>query len=732
MHQAIEIKGIERVNEFVDPELLKTTDVATFKNMILDKVGGKAIKRGGMAAFNSNSAGGGINSLHDTVNSGGTNILLASMGTKLIKSTSGTGAWSDLKTGLTTGLKTRIVPYLDKFIVSNGTDTIFMTDLSSTWNLEVTAPVITGISSSSTETDGNLRLGTYPFYRYLLVYVTNLGELSAPSQPFSHIFPGFVESTTKRIRFDGLPVSADSRVVARMLYRTKNISNTNTGGVYYLLATLDNATTYFIDSYADTVLDLSKTVTFVTVPTKAKTILAHKERIFFGNITRSTKIPIAPEFTNGNASPLAGYSGGADLTLAGAASVGGLLTTGTYKYRFALTDDSGRISDYIEVTVSVSGANNSVTISYPPTPPTSSYTMNIYRTKVGGSTYYKLTTLGFGEYSYTDIIADASLTVEMPTSSTETIKSGLMYSEIGQPAAVNAYNVKQINPDDGDEIMELIDMGDRIIIFKKNSIYQIVTYGDPLNWQIEAIYTKKGGDEEHLIKKAGDKIYFVSNNQLYRFPDFMEKPISLNKINSFKNITTFRDCFYSNYYNWFFVIADTTLFVYDEKLDSWYEFVSEDTGIKTWTCGIEKLYGTTRDTLIFGHSGINTVSKYDPSVFLDLAEEIISEITSKTFVDRNPTYSMRLRKLNSTYKKRDGQDVSHLIADPYSVTQKLIADSTNATYSSDYKQYRTPTDTMTGDLTLTNNFYYKISGKGLNEFDGAVIKFGIRNRGSRA
>jgi hypothetical protein len=731
MHQPIEIKGIERVNEFVDPELLKTTDVAVLRNMILDKSGGKAIKRGGLSLFNSNSAGAGINSLHDVVDSSGNNVLLASSATKLIKSALGTGAWSDLKTGLTTGLKTKIVPYLDKFVITNGTDAPFVTDLTTTWSLEITAPVVTSIVTSES-TGGNLNVGSYPYYRYMLVYVSDLGEMSNPSQPFSHLF---TDTTTsgRKIRLDNLPISSDSRVVSRLLFRTKNISNTNTGGTYYLLATLDNITTNFIDSYADTLLDLSKTITLVTVPTKAKSILAHKERIFLGNVTLSDKLQISPEVSKVDSSPEAGYTAGVELTLTGATEPGeGQLTAGTYKYRFALTTADGKISDYIERTITLTAGQNEVLISNPPTSPSTGMTLSIYRTKVNGSVFYKLLrTVGYFMTIFIDFYADSSLTSVMPSSTTVTHKSGVLYSEIGQPSSINAYNIKQINPDDGDEITKLIDIGDRVIIFKKNSICQMLTLGDPLNWQIEVIYNKKGGDEEHLIQKAGDRIYFISNKQLYRFPDQMEKPISLNKINSFKNITTFKDCFYSNYYNWFFVIADTSLYVYDEKLDCWYDFVSEDGSYETWTCGVEKLHGTTRDTLIFGHSGQYTVTKYDPSVFLDGGEEIVSTITFKTLTLNNSNYLVRLRKLSANYKKRDNQTVTHYFGDTDAGTYKVINDTTNATYSSDYKSYKTPTDSMTGDLTLTGKFYYKIYGAGLDEFNGAVIRYGLRNRGTR-
>ena len=728
MSEVIEFKGIERVNEFTDPELLKKTEVVTLDNLILDKVGGKAIKRGAITPFNTNSAGGGVNSLHDVVDASGNNYLLAATGTTLKASANGTAAWSTLKSGLTNGLKTKIVPYLDKYIVTNGTDAIFQTDLSTTWSLEITAPVVTSIVSEEAE-GGELSIGRYPYYRYILVYVTELGELSAPSQPFSHLFFGTSIGDYKTIRFNSLPVSADSRVVSRLLFRTQSISNNNPGSVYYLLATLDNSQTYFVDNFSDFTLDTSKTIQFVTIPSKANNILIHKERLFLGNITFVDKNQLMPEFTKKNTSPDSGYRAGYEFNLANSTSTGSL-TAGTYKYRLALIDSIGRISDYIEIQTTLSGGENTVVFLDMPCTPSADYTLKIYRTKVGGSTFYELPYIsGPFNDTLTDKIADASLTVTMPSAGTTAYKSGIAYSEVGQPASITAYNILQINPDDGDQIVKLIDGGDRIYVWKTNSIYQILTLGHPQNWQIELLYSKKGCDQPDMVCKAGEKIYFIVNKQVFRFPDYMEKPISLNKINTFKGVNSFTDMFYSNYYNWLFVIADGDMLIYDEKLDAWYEFYCDD---QTWKCGVEKIHGSNRDTLVFGHYSATLLSKYNISSFVDddnsTQTEIITDIIFKTLVMNAPEYRARLRKILANYKKRDDQAVNHQLYSIDDQTQRYSTDSTNSTNPSHYKFLLLVTDAMSGTLIDSFKFFYRIYGAGLNEFNNAKIFYNPRRR----
>lgn len=299
------VKGIKRINEFADPELLEINELTQLDNAVLDKEGGKAIRRGGFGIFNNNATSNTINSLHDIVTSEGTNLLLGSTSTLLIKSTSGTGAWSNLKTGLTTGLKTRLAAYDGIFTITNGTDTIFTTDGTSTWNLEISAPSVANITSSAAA-GGSLGIGEY---KYILVYVSDKGEYSVPSQPFTHYLSTSSNNSTSssynQLRFDNIPVASDTRVVRKLIFRTKIDS-----GIFYLLRSMDNDETYFEDDVADTSLDTSESVTFINIPTKGDYLLIHRERLFISSVTLNDVNYEAPAHSKVAGSPPSGWTNG--------------------------------------------------------------------------------------------------------------------------------------------------------------------------------------------------------------------------------------------------------------------------------------------------------------------------------------------------------------------------------------------------------------------------------------
>ena len=310
LNDLIVFKGVRRVNEFADPELLEVNEAARLENMVLDIEGGKAIKRGGFNIFNTNSTGGAVKSLHDVVDSSDNNLLFAVVTTTLKKSTDGTGAWSNLKTGLSNNLKTKLEPYDGTFFITNGTDTVFTTDGTSTWDLEVSAPSVTNITSAHAS-GGSLSASVQ--YKYIIVYVTDREEYSPPSQPITHYLSTSnntsTDSTNKQLRFDSVPTSSDSRVVARLIFRTKA-----NGDVYYLLKRIDNIDTYFEDDEADTILDTSQSVEYINVPTKAGYPAINKERLFLGKVTLTQKNFVAPTHSNVAVSPPSGWTNGVEFS----------------------------------------------------------------------------------------------------------------------------------------------------------------------------------------------------------------------------------------------------------------------------------------------------------------------------------------------------------------------------------------------------------------------------------
>jgi hypothetical protein len=99
-------------------------------------------------------------------------------------------------------------------------------------------PVIGGFTLSS---GTNLGVGQY---YYFVVYVTALGETSAGAT-----IPVTTTSGNTTVNLTGIPVSSDSRVTARKLYRTKLGSSSD--NQWFLATISNNVTTTYTDSIAD-------------------------------------------------------------------------------------------------------------------------------------------------------------------------------------------------------------------------------------------------------------------------------------------------------------------------------------------------------------------------------------------------------------------------------------------------------------------------------------------------
>ncbi|MFC2135983.1 hypothetical protein ACFLTH_15310 [Bacteroidota bacterium] len=732
MKGELQIKGLKPVDEFTDPELIDINTPTIFDDMTLEREGGKGIRRGGFAIFNSNSAGSTIKSLHDVMVSS-TDYLLASTSTTLKRSTAGTGAWSTtLRSGLTSGLKTKMSPYNGKFIFTNGGTTAgdipFTTDCTTTWNLAITAPDVSGVTSTNTVA-GSLTASSE--YKWILVYVTDAGEYSAPSQPFTYYHSNTGNDTTDttnlQITFASLPVSTDTRVVSRLLFRTEA-----DGNIYYLLQRLDNVLTTFSDGFADTVLDFSETIEYIDVPTVAKHTLIHKERLFFGNVVLADVNFTSPPHTKaGDGQVFQGTpAGGANLDVGA-----------EYKYRAAFVNKQGQISDYVSCTVDLTPDKGSVILKNIPLPPTPDLETKIYRTHgdEDPAGYYEITATFWGATTTaTDSQADASLGSAMPTQGTLTRKSSVVYSEISKPAMIRALNITPVFPDDGDEITGLVNDVNGVIVFKKNSINRILTQGDPLNWQVQRL-ADIGCDDGNTIQAGKDKIYFKNGDKIYRYPDYIKVPISTPKQDTFESVTSYHDSSFIQSKNWYMIIVTISsakrMLIYDEKTEAWYDFAKSVLG---WECVMEKKYGTNRGKILTGSSITYLVNYYYESTNLDYVSAGSTTAVSpvlkfKTFTVNDPTLLIQPRILYADYKKTDDQTVTHTLTNPQSGTAKTNNDTTNSAITSDYKNYRKEVHGMTGatQLDAENKLTYQISGAGLAEFNGMRLDYNVLNRGKR-
>ncbi len=747
----LEVKGFKKVNEFLDPEILTAQDLTRLENMVLDSQGLKAVKRGGFSFFNSNNIGNSIYKMFD-IAVGGSNLLLAYTGSALYKSVNGAGAWSLVK-ATASGTECRMSAYNGKFYFSGSS--LFATDGTNNWSVGIAAPWLYTLTSEKVPIGGNLQnLTPNAKYKWCLVYITDVGEMSYPSTAFTYYINATDNNSTdnsyQAIQFKNLPVSTDSRVVGRLIYRTKA-----DGEVFYLLTRLDNTTTSFLDWYPDTKLDLSQQLELPGIPSTAKYSCVHKERLLLANLSYSNTVTQPTWMKAG----INGYEFHADLNSA----VGSMTTGATYGYKVVWIDKSGLISNSYSCSIILTGGATSVDVRNIPTPPNANIECRLYRTAANGATYYFLTTSN--NATFFDDKADGSLGSEVlpgPSGSTSTYSCGVMFSEIGKPNQMNLYNPNnptasfliQVYPDDSDEITGIVDYDQSVIVFKKNSISRIITSGDPQGWVLQRLQDNIGCDQPESIVKAGSKLYFMNNKKLYRanspdsIPtiDALPNIISNDYVNTFKSITSVNGACYSSSNNWYVLLAtigsNRTVLVFDEKLETWYKFLPDATNPLSWQSCIEKVYGTDKGALLFGHLTIGQVSKYDTSVSVDtysalILTEIQCLLQTKTFTVSDPNVLIRLRRMLANYKKKAGiANPTHYI---YSLDDGLYRQITDTAAVADgYVTNILVTDAMTGGsapnntLMITNKFYYQIYGTGLTEFNGLNIDYRLINRGRRA
>lgn len=648
------IKSIDKVDEFTDPELLSPTTATRLENLVLDSQLNKPIKRGGFSSFNANSAGGGIYSIEDLVDSAGNNQMIgvsAADGKSILKSVGGTAAWSSLKVMTTAFAKLRLATYSGKFYITNGIDTPFATDLTTNTDLLLTAPDVSSVTTAH-YTGGDLTPNAK--YYWALAYITENGEISPSSAWITHNYDTNGNSTYTGygiIDIKNLPVSGDPRVVGRLLYRTQADSL-----FPFLLTRLDNVSTTYSDHSADTLLDLSQSIKYGQVINTCKYLITHKERLFMGYLTLTD---IAPKMIRNGLGANGVVFAGAEFTTPSS------MAAGNYYYRVVFVDKLGNVSVHAGTTVVTIVANKSIKLTNIPQPIEAGTEVRLYRSKSTGG-FTQLTDFFFvgNNYSdtYYDFLTDAQLgtgTQPAPTTSTTGYSSGVLYSEIGKPSQVPAENLLLVYPDDVDFITGLVDDEDGVLVIKQNSICKIFTRGEPLSWEVRKLVSQIGCDQPLSIQKIGNRIYFLNNKQLYRYPDSIDFPVNKDLNITLRTVTAINDSAYSNYYQWYVLIVTSTstkyILIYSERLNTWYKFSST----LTWECVTEKLNGADRGKLIFGTTSLNTLWKYDESVSLDNGAEIIPWLKFKTFISPEPNTLNRLRILWANYKKKINQPINH-------------------------------------------------------------------------
>ena len=740
-----------RLNESLSPEELSETELTRLENAVLDNETGHIKKRGGFARFNTNQvdSSDSVKSLHEVITSAGTNYLLAGINSKLRKSTDGTGSWSDVTSKGTPPY--RMQAYEDQFIFTEGNVAPFVVTgdtLGDVFDLEITPMDVSGVTTGYAS-GGSLTANS--FYMWVFCYITVTGELSPPSQPIMHRIGlaslGSTDGTNKRVGFKDLPASSDTRVVGIVAFRTQANSS-----LFYYHSQLPNLTFNWLDQKADTDLGIDG-FDFINCPSASKYITLHKERIWHGNIKRNIKNFIMPALSNALAGFNAteyGLGGSVAMTASfetylDKGTIAGTLAAGDYQYRFEFIDSEGFRSDpYDTNTVTLNGTTETSLrmFGFPYLLGNKSIVRcDAYRSKNGG-TFYK--TYSFDpNYIYSGAAFDSEFDQGLADGDayvtnviSESSPCGLAFSEIGQPAHYPLENLRNIFPDDGDEITGIEDDNDGILIFKKNSICKIYTSGSPSNWWVKKLLANIGCSEPNSIGKEGNDYYFVHYNKIYK----------LNTSGGFEDIgETIKDTLATPtiYFRaatiskrWYILSISTSLtatlgqylLVWDLMLKTWYKF---DLIYLSLVLGIKQHGGNTGTILLANadyilYYGTGTV---DTSTGSNV--DIVPAVRTKTFKVPDGISLIRLTKNNCNYKKQDGKTLTITVGEPDSAVTNTFADAVDAANSSDWKTYEDRTKD-TDSLKTTPKLYVQFSGAGLIELGTFRQEFYPVNRGKQS
>ena len=718
------------VNEIAQPEKLSSSELVLLENMRLDSPVGVASTRKGFSRYSQEvDTIGNINSLFDVQDANGNNFLLAAIGTKLRKSANGTGVFSDLKTGLTNNAKMRMTPFGSNFYFTNNNENPFYTDLTTAWDSVITRPDISGVTITNNAPGGTNVID----YLYVICYVTIDGTQSNVSIKFG--MDTFSTATTINFTLSNLPVSSDSRVISKNIFRSKNSNFAD----FFLLTTLENSVTTFTDTTIDDALNTAEKPQIIDMPIKSKFISVNSDRLFLANITKQAvnRVIPPPLYLNTASSIL-------DDTTAGN------LSAGTYKWARSLIDINGNESELVLFITDTLPAGKQVTF-YPPddafisaeniADPTTWINnidikyMRFYRTKADGSVYYFIADISIKDvtsltFTYTDNAADSSLTIVFPKETVHNyleqliLKTTLVFSDVDQPLNFLELNLIQIYPDDEDEITGIFDDNNGIIVFKQKSICKLYTNGDPTTWWVQKLVTNKGCDQPDSIYKYGSSYFFMFENKVYIFNgESAEEEISYKRKPTFDSITNVLGCTFWQNSLWYILSIQIGnnyfLLCYDTKLKTWYKY-----SISKADTIIKKEFGADAGKLLIG--GNLFVTTYNENQIYDSdtgdKQDILIQLkTGDRSID--DFIKMRLMFFFVNYIRLHGtltDQILFTLTDPKTNASINLTDTYDA---EDQLIWRIATDGMQGRLRRTNKVNLSIYGYALSEFLSARLDY---------
>lgn len=221
-------------------------------------------------------------------NSDDTKALLTAYSTFLKKGNDSTGVFTNIKTGLTTGLRWNTLTFKDHWYGVNGTDSGQVYNGSAVETMGVPVPIApSGVDSG---VSGNPN-GAY-FYK--VTY-----EIDSYQEGNASIASSVVNVSSKKVTLT-IPVSTNTRVTARNIYRT-----VASGLIYYFVARVaNNIDISYLDNIADGSLDTTITAPDdYGAPGAYKFMVLHSSRIFLSRTANGKSDVIYSDIRDGASYP---------------------------------------------------------------------------------------------------------------------------------------------------------------------------------------------------------------------------------------------------------------------------------------------------------------------------------------------------------------------------------------------------------------------------------------------
>lgn len=288
---------------------------------------------------------------------------------------------------------------------------------------------------------------------------------------------------------------------------------------------------------------------------RACEIVAFQDLAFFSNGDTQ------PYKFNGTEFTRAGVSAPSQV-LTGVSDAGGGNLTGTYQYVFWGVNSYSAEGDYGTASTAVTVTTAKVRVNNIPTAPVS-HGINTW--KVGRNTagatgeYWYLTDITNGTTSFTDNVADSSLTVLAPTDQGYpryflfmvpyagrlwgAVDDILWFSNENQPEEFPSTNFIRVGRGDGMSISSIAPFKGMIVVSKsdfrgKTALYTLtigdsVTFSDPQSWYLELVANYGGSEAQRATIPFSDYLLLFNRHGAFAFNGgSIEKSVSVAPLGS--------------------------------------------------------------------------------------------------------------------------------------------------------------------------------------------------------